>query len=182
MSAKADSLSKKSPSRRPVLEMKESGIAGYGVFAAKPIKKGQRIHIMRGKRMAIRAMFRAVDNGLENSADPLLIGDDLYLDLDELSRTFNHSCNPNAYLRGKCTLTALRNIRSGEEISYDYSTTMVDGERIKSLGHPLWTCRCKCGARNCVGVIDQFHRLPARRRAFYVKNRFAPDFVLRKFD
>lgn len=161
--------------------MRGSAIAGHGVFATQPIKKGQRIHIMRGKRMTIQAMFRAVDGGLENSADPLLIGEDLYLDLDELSRTFNHSCKPNAYLRGKCTLTAIRNIRRGEEITYDYATSMVDGDRIKSLGHPLWTCRCKCGARKCVGRIDQFKRLPARRQAFYVKNRYAPDFVLKKF-
>jgi SET domain-containing protein len=162
-------------------EIKRSKISGCGVFATQQIKKGRRIHIMRGKRMTIRAMFRAVDGGLEDSADPLFIGDDLYLDLDELSRSFNHSCNPNAYIRGKCTLVALKNIRVGEEITYDYSTTMVDGDRIKSLGHPVWSCRCKCGARNCVGRIDQFQRLPARRRAFYVKNGYAPGFVLKKF-
>jgi SET domain-containing protein len=172
----------KAPTRpNPKLEIKKSGIAGRGVFAAQATKKGQRIHIMRGKRMTMRQMFRAVDGGLENSADPLLIGDDLYLDLDELSRSFNHSCNPNVYVRGKCSLVALKNIGVGEEVTYDYSTTMVDGDLIKSLGHPVWSCRCKCGARNCVGRIDQFQRLPARRRAFYVKNRYAPDFVLRKF-
>ncbi|MBI3544348.1 MAG: SET domain-containing protein-lysine N-methyltransferase [Deltaproteobacteria bacterium] len=136
---------------------------------------------MRGEPMTTRQMFRAVDGGRENSADPLLIGADRYLDLDELSRTFNHSCNPNAFIRGKVTLVALRNIRVGEEITYDYSTTMADGALIESLGHPVWSCRCKCGARNCVGRIDQFQRLPARRLAFYVRNRYAPDFVLRKF-
>jgi len=164
-----------------MVEVKKSAIAGRGVFATQPIKKGQRIHIMRGKRMTTLQMFRAVDGGVENSADPLLIGDDLYLDLDELSRTFNHSCNPNAYIRGKGTLVAMKNIRIGEEINYDYSTTMVDGEKIKALGHPVWSCRCKCGARNCVGRIDQFQRLPPRRRAYYVKNRYVPDFVLKKF-
>lgn len=132
--------------------------------------------------MTIRAMFRAVDSGRENSSDPLLIGEDLYLDLDELSRTFNHSCNPNTYVRGRCALVALRKIRAGEEITYDYATTMIDGERIKALGHPVWSCRCKCGERNCTGRIDQFQRLPARRRAYYIKNRYAPDFVLKKFE
>ncbi|MBI3558703.1 MAG: SET domain-containing protein-lysine N-methyltransferase [Deltaproteobacteria bacterium] len=164
-----------------ILVVKGSAISGRGVFATQPIKKGQRIHLMRGKRMTMRAMFRAVDDGLENSADPLLIADGQYLDLNELSRTFNHSCNPNAFLRRQCTLTAIRNILRGEEITYDYSTSMVDGEKIRSLGHPVWTCRCKCGAPNCVGIIDQFQRLPARRRAYYLKNRYAPDFVLRKF-
>lgn len=170
-----------SAGQRQKLAIKISPIAGHGVFASRAIKKGQRIHVMRGKRMTIHAMFRAVDDGLENSADPLLIGNDLYLDLDELSRTFNHSCKPNAFLRGKCTLVAIRDIGIDEEITYDYSTTMVDGDRIKSLGHPVWWCRCKCGARDCAGRIDQFDRLPARRRAYYIKNRYAPDFVLRKF-
>lgn len=167
--------------RRKAVQIMRSTIAGHGVFATQPIKKGQRIHTMRGKRMTTLEMFHAVDGGVENSADPLLIGDDLYLDLDELSRTFNHSCNPNAFIRGKCTLIALKDIRVDEEITYDYATTMIDGDKIKSLGHPVWSCRCKCGARNCAGRIDQFQRLPAHRRAYYIKNRYVPTVVLRKF-
>lgn len=169
------------PARRKKLEIRKSGISGRGVFAGEAIKKGQRIHVMRGKRMTLRQMFRAVDSGTENSADPLLIDDDLYLDLDELSRSFNHCCDPNAYIQGRGELIAIRDIRVGDEITYDYSTTMVDGERIKALGHPVWSCRCKCGARNCVGRIDQFERLPARRRAYYLKQGYVPAFVLKRF-
>jgi SET domain-containing protein len=165
----------------PLIQIQKSPIAGHGVFATRSIKRGEKIHVMGGKPMTTKQMFRAVDSGKEKSADPLLIGEGQYLDLDEVSRTFNHSCNPNGYLRGKCTLVALRNIRAGDEITYDYATTMVDGDVIKALGHPVWSCRCKCGARHCAGRIDQFNRLPPRRQAFYLRNGYAPDFVLRKY-
>lgn len=165
-----------------LLKVKKSKIAGKGVFAASDIEQGKTICFFQGEEINLDEMIRRVDEGLENGSDPLGIGEELYLDLDELSRTFNHSCNPNAFIKGKNELIAIREIKSGEEINYDYSTTMNDNkEKIEKSGGALWTCKCKCGADNCRKVIDQFIKLPISFQEIYLKNKFAPDFILEKF-
>jgi len=76
----------------------------------------------------------------------------------------------------------LRDIKVGEEITYDYSTTMNDNEeKIKKAGRNLWTCKCNCGSKNCRGIIDQFKTLSAKTQRFYIINKFAPDFMLKHF-
>ena len=55
----------------------------------------------------------------------------------------NHSCEPNGGLRGEAVLVAMRDIKEGEEITFDYATTeCIDGE---------W--ECLCGTPACRGTI-----------------------------
>ncbi|MCX6749683.1 MAG: SET domain-containing protein [Candidatus Pacearchaeota archaeon] len=167
-----------------ILEIKKSKVSGKGVFADNNINKFQTICFLEGEVMNIKEMIKRVDDEKERGSDSLGIDDEVYLDLDELSRTFNHSCNPNAFIMGKNELVALKNIKKGEEITYDYSTTMNDNEeKIKNEGDggELWTCKCRCGSDNCRNVIDQFKTLPKETRAFYIRNKFMPDFMLKKF-
>ena len=57
----------------------------------------------------------------------------------------NHSCNPNAGMRGQICIVAMRDIAPGEEITIDYA--MVD-----SSGYDAFPCAC--GAADCRGQID----------------------------
>ena len=57
-------------------------------------------------------------------SDPLQIASGLYLDIGEPGVLVNHSCAPNAGIRDDVRLVALSDIVVGEEIFYDYSTTM----------------------------------------------------------
>ena len=165
-----------------ILEVRESVISGKGVFAKKLIKKGETICFMNGKVHSLREMIVLVDSGLDEGSDPLGIDDETYMDLDELYRSINHSCDPNAFMRGRNELVALKDIQVDEEITYDYSTTMNDNkEVIEADGDELWTETCNCKSKNCRGIIDQFKTLPKKVQEFYIKNRFAPDFILRKF-
>ena len=52
----------------------------------------------------------------------------------------NHSCEPNAGLRGQVTLVAMRTIERGEEICFDYS--MADGCDYDEFA-------CHCGSASC---------------------------------
>ena len=52
----------------------------------------------------------------------------------------NHSCDPNAGLRGQVSLVALRQIEPGEEITFDYA--MCDGCDYDEFD-------CECGATQC---------------------------------
>lgn len=163
-------------------EIKKSKIAGNGVFSNKEIKSGQTIYFLEGELCTLDEVIRRVNEGKEEPSDPLEVDDEEYLDLDEISRTFNHSCEPNSYIKGKNELIALRDITVGEEITYDYSTTMNDNEeKIVSAGRDLWTCECNCGSKNCRGIIDQFKTLSEEMQKYYISNRFMPDFMLKKF-
>ena len=118
---------------------------GKGVFALRPFRKGQVVAVMtgtvvpagvppfgyrQGKVTSIEAAFN----------DPYQIGPVQYMLLAEPFININHSCDPNLGIRGRGTLFALRSIRVGEELTFDYSTTMDE----------LFLCRC--GAKNCRGV------------------------------
>lgn len=133
---------------------------------------------MEGEIIDLNEMIRRVENNEEKGSDPLGIDDELYIDMDEIPRAINHSCNPNAFLCRRNELVALRDISKDEEIFYDYSTTMNDNK--EKIGD-LWTMKCKCGSKNCRGVVDQFKTLPLERKIFYIKNKLAPDFILRRF-
>jgi SET domain len=67
--------------------------------------------------------------------------------LDDL---VNHSCNPNAGLRFTpegVFLVAIRSIQRGEEICWDYSTT---------LSNTTFYMHCRCGTPHCRHVIGDF--------------------------
>ena len=62
------------------------------------------------------------------------------------ARLINHSCNPNceAWIVGKrIFIYALRDIKAGEELSFDYGFDIECYE-----DHP-----CRCGSDDCVGFI-----------------------------
>ena len=62
------------------------------------------------------------------------------------ARFINHSCNPNAEASnddGHIWIEALRDIKKGDEITYNYGYDLESFEE-----HP-----CKCGSANCVGYI-----------------------------
>lgn len=159
-----------------------SSIAGKGVFATAPIKQGETVRMFTGASYDLVGILRRIEEGKEAGADPLGVDDDEYFDLDEISRTFNHSCNPNCFMRGRSELVALHDIGSGEELTYDYSTTMDDDEtKLAENGHERWTCPCRCKAKYCRGLIDQFKFLPDDRKRFYLDHGYIPDFILRKY-
>jgi hypothetical protein len=57
----------------------------------------------------------------------------------------NHSCDPNGSFNEAGILVALRDIASGEEITFDYRK------------HPIpaspWNFQCHCQSENCAGWV-----------------------------
>jgi hypothetical protein len=69
----------------------------------------------------------------------------------------NHSCDPNAEVAWTgdiAALLAIRNIESGEEITFDYGSVIPPGDK--------FTFSCNCGAVKCRKIIradrSRFHR------------------------
>lgn len=57
---------------------------------------------------------------------------------------FDHSCSPNAGIKGHLLMVAMRDIAAGEEITYDYAMTDADFK---------YSFPCRCQSKNCRGVI-----------------------------
>jgi hypothetical protein len=70
-------------------------------------------------------------------------------------------------IKNERMLIALRPIETGEEIRFDYSTTM-------SADH--WTMECRCGQPTCRRVILDFHHLPP-----IMQNRYLQLGVVQRF-
>lgn len=75
---------------------------------------------------------------------------------------FNHSCTPNAGIKGQIVLVAMRDIRADEEVCFDYAMCLYP-----TPGAPRYEMRCNCGAKNCRGVItDDDWQIPELQKRY----------------
>ncbi len=119
---------KETRERLPKLTVQETG-HGKGVFAEAPIKEGAEILPFGGERLRTDELPTPYNEVEDHFVQ---IGEDLYMGpsggIDDL---FNHSCDPNAGLKihgEDAVLVAIRDIKTGEEIKWDYSTKMDEEE------------------------------------------------------
>jgi SET domain-containing protein len=153
---------------------KKSRIKGLGGFAGEAVKKGDRVRLLGGKKATDAQADKLCASGKIRYDDPLEIGEGKYFILSGVSLLINHSCNPNCGIRGERELVALRDIKKGEELSYDYSTVVGSD---KPWEEP-WMMLCLCGARNCRRRIGNWETLPKKRLAYYLEENVLPGFVL----
>ena len=163
--------------------IKKSKINGLGCFASKLIKKGELIHILLGKTVSIPQLKKMYELGKERIDDPLQVGDLKYISLSKPGIFFNHSCNPNAGIKGRATLFALRDIKKGEEITFDYSTTEWTNDKAWKINWTkIWKIKCNCKSSKCRKYIKTFNNLPVKLKERYRQRRALPNFILRKID
>jgi hypothetical protein len=129
---------------------------GKGVFARSIIRKGEEILCFSGPLISLE---EALAKG-ERQCDPLQIGRRLYMDIGSPGVLVNHSCEPNAGIGHDVSLVAITDIRAGEEIFYDYSTTMDEDH---------WTLGCLCGSALCRVNVGDFKYLPLHTRRKYLR-------------
>ena len=130
-----------------------SGIHGLGVFTRSAIKKDSFVIECQG-------ILRHLDEIVEGMR-ALQIGPDTYLAEDpehpQLDDFINHSCAANlGFTDGSPKLYALRDIEAGEELFWDYCT---------SINEPGWQVACQCNAMACRGKIQSYCDLPAEVQA-----------------
>ena len=97
---------------------------GYGVYTTVAIKQGAVICTMQGKNKPAFTLHLKGNAFRRAIVDPLQVGTNKYLDLAKPFIYINHSCDPNAGIRKKAELFALKSIQKGDEITYDYATTV----------------------------------------------------------
>ena len=141
---------------------------GRGLFAARNYRAGELIMVLRGPR-------RERDDPLHDTPDGanlLQTGQRSYILLGPPGVFANHSCEPNAGIHGNRRLVAIRDIDAGDEIRFDYSTTMDED---------LWTMPCRCGAPTCRGVVTDFKLLPETVRRHYLDLGIVQGFIARRW-
>ncbi|MGH7498575.1 MAG: SET domain-containing protein [Gemmatimonadales bacterium] len=144
------------------------GLLGKGVHARFPMVQGERILEFDGPLLT---HAEVLDLG-ESQAYTIQMGPDEYIDTRPPGRFTNHSCEPNAGIAGDRVLVALRDIEAGEEVQFDYSTTMSENH---------WTMICRCGRSRCRRLIRDFHFLPPSLQAYYIRMGFVQSFIVREW-
>lgn len=159
------------------LEIKNNQKTGRGVFAGENINNGQIIRIFTGEICTNDKICKRIKEGKEKEDDPLQVDIDEFLDIDdEISYCFNHSCDPNAGMRKKNELFAIKDIKKGEEITYDYSTTV--GININN-----WAgMNCNCGSNICRKHINDILTLSRDRVEYYYKLGALPNFIKKQLN
>ena len=92
----------------------------------------------------------------------------------------NHSCDPNCYVIMKTIaindIYALRDIKEGEELTFDSTATSVD----QFDGKGFWEMECKCGSSNCRGIVHgDFFKMPKSWQKKFYRN--LPPSIRRKY-
>jgi SET domain-containing protein len=141
----------------PLVEARNSTIHGRGVYAVAPIKKGTRILEYLGERISHgEADARYEQKGEDDGHTFLFIASnrtviDAGVDGND-ARFINHSCAPNCETvieNSRVFIDAIRNIKPGEELGYDYQLTWESTDDPAELA--LYACRC--GAKRCRGTM-----------------------------
>jgi uncharacterized protein len=123
-----------------MIERRRSKIAGWGVYATQDIPKNKRIIDYAGEKITHKESLKRENNYLgKGQIWCFTLNNHWVIDAGvggNIARFINHSCKPNCYshiTNGTIWIRAARNIRKGEELSYDYNTT----------GDAEIPCRCR---------------------------------------
>lgn len=127
-------------------EIRISDTEGRGLFAKKPIRKGEIVSV-RGGHIITRQMEKKIKkpDGYWGYpiADEMVLGPLNTQEVESVMMFLNHSCEPNVGILGQIIFVAMRNIDSGEELTIDYA---MFGANKKPM-------RCNCRSSNCRGLI-----------------------------
>jgi hypothetical protein len=139
------------------IQVRRSGVHGKGVFALQDLAEGETLIEYVGE---VISWDEAQDRHPHDPKDPnhtfyFHVNEDRVIDAlfgGNSSRWINHSCNPNCEAdedNDRIFIKAIRNIKAGEELNYDYGL-IIDEPYTKKLKaeYPCW-----CGAKNCRGTL-----------------------------
>lgn len=117
---------------------------GKGIYAVRPFAKGEVLCVWGGDILN-RAQLETCTP--EQQTHAVQVEEGLYIVPHrdpEPADYANHSCEPNAGVKGQIALCAMRDIAAGEEVCFDYATT--DSSDYDEFD-------CLCGTPSCRGKV-----------------------------
>ena len=141
---------------------------GRGLYASRDIKKGTKIINYIGKIITNEEADESSKYDNKKRIYLFSLNNKFSLDGDfsyNIAGLVNHSCDNNCDYNGKglkIWITAIRDIKKGEEITCDYGFSF--DEDYKQFP-------CKCGSRNCCGFIVREESRWRINKKFAMKNK-----------
>lgn len=143
--------------KNPYIFIRRSSIHSKGVFAKKDISAGTPVIEYVGEKITKAESDRRAGIPLQKHKENKIFGAVYLFDLNKrhdidgfvpynTARFINHACDPNCeaeIIRGRIWIKALRDIRKGEELTYNYGYGYEEHEDHK----------CECRTKRCVGYI-----------------------------
>lgn len=143
------------------MKEKESIIDGQGLFAERDFKAGEVLCLFEGQEISLDYANSLYENGFDYI---LQVANRRFLILKNKEKYINHSCSPNgAFLNKSGELIALKDIKKGEEITFDYSANEITDFEFK----------CQCQSENCREVIKPYPKL-SREEKKEISPRLTP--------
>jgi hypothetical protein len=158
---------------RPMIEVRHSPVHGYGVFALRRIRKGTTVIEYLGDRITHEeADERYADKDeRDNHTFLFTVNSRIVIDAGRNgneARFINHGCEPNCesgILAKRVFIDAIRTIRPGEELVYDYQITR-DPDDPDDVDEVF---ACRCGAPGCRGSMLEPKKAPRKKRKANLK-------------
>ena len=139
----------------------ESPGRGHGVITNRNYIRGEFVMNFTGDKTHI--------NDIDDFTHYLQITPELFISPSGNADDFvNHSCDPNCALyfeNDGLVLRAIKDIVSGEELSFDYGTIM--------FSEPT-EFQCECGSSKCRGMIGNYYTLPVELQKQYQSSNMIP--------
>lgn len=140
-------------SDKPAFIVRNSKIHGNGVFATRKIPAGSLIVEYEGERISWKEAVKRENAKAADDFHTFFFSLESGKIIDGGSqgndaRWINHSCEPNCEAReenGRVFIYALRDIKRGEELNYDYGL-ILEARHTPALKRAYG---CLCGAPNC---------------------------------
>tara|TARA_B110000503_G_scaffold117840_1_gene178208 strand:- start:200 stop:727 length:528 start_codon:yes stop_codon:yes gene_type:complete len=142
---------------KKLYQKKNSSIHSSGLFAKFDILSGDRVIEYVGDKLTKSKSDLIADVHIEANKKAGTNGAVYIFTLNKthdingkvpwnIAKYINHSCDPNCetdIVRGRIWISAIKDIKKGEELTYDYGYDMDSFEE-----HP-----CRCRSKNCLGYI-----------------------------
>jgi uncharacterized protein len=153
----------------PRIAVRNSGIHGRGVYARHLIREDETVCEYKGEIINEAEVARRYPENMRGLNHTFIFGVAHDHNIDggargNIARWINHSCAPNCdtYEKDKrMFIRAIRDIRPGEELSYDYY--IEADERITKALKARWPCWC--GAKKCRGTVLVPRQKPKKKAA-----------------
>lgn len=138
---------------------------GKGIFTTIDLPKKYILFNITGKPITFEETVRLG----QDECYSLQVGMDKYIIPNFPFHLSNHCCQPNCGINRQMEFITLRDINAGEELSWDYSTSMMERH---------WTMQCDCGYHDCRHFIGDFDMLSAHIRERYLQMNIVLPFIV----
>ncbi len=136
----------------------KSKLHGKGLFINESAKPGDVIDYIHGDIHVFRHPTNTISKKMMD-----WIGTGRYSWIDTSNSKFrfiNHSCDPNVAHVSERRVIAIKNLKKGDELVYDYSLTEAE---------PGWQIQCSCGTKDCRRIIGPIYTIPQKTFDKYKK-------------